>query len=93
MNKYIINYYKNVQDKIIETPGFFEINYDLINKDWNNKLNKSIYSKAKYVIFESHPKQINKTYGEHFEGSIYLALNSLFAFLRIQAKIHFLNYL
>ena len=80
MDKYIINYYKNGRAKIIDTPKFFEIDYDLINKDWNNKLNESIYSKAKYVIFDSRPKQINKTYGEHFEDSIYLAFNSLLAF-------------
>ena len=80
MNKCIVNYYKNVQDKIIETPGFLEIDYNFINESWNNESNKSIYSKAKYVIFESSPKQKNKTYGKNFEDSLYLAFNSLLAF-------------
>ena len=80
MNKNIVNYCKKLQNKIIETPEFLEIDNNLIKESLNNVSDKTMYNKAKYIIFESYPTKKNKSYGKHFEESIYLAFNSLLAF-------------
>lgn len=85
MSNIIFDYIDSNKDQIEEhisnIPKVLDIDEDLLFEGLKEKENNTLYEKTKYVVFENHPKRINKTYKEHMKGSIKLAVNSLFASL------------
>ena len=90
MTKYIIEYFNDNYNKIQENmksisvpvylPEFLDINHELINKSFEKKKDEKIYNQIKYVIFESHPESMDKTYKKHVGDTVYVAYNLLLTF-------------
>ena len=84
MNQEIHNYFEKnketIQKNINKIPVIFDIDQSLLISGLKEKENEPLIDKVKYVVFENHPRSINKTYSEHAKGSIKLAMNSLLAF-------------
>jgi hypothetical protein len=84
MNKILNNFLENnkefIEEKIERTLEILDVDKELLKSGLKYKEQESIYEKTKYIVFENHPKSINKTYNENMKISIDLALNSLIAF-------------
>lgn len=83
MNKIIVDYIEDnrehLEGNLNRIPKILDIDEKLLLTGLKEKENKPLIEKARYLIFDNHPKSINKTYSEHAKGSMKLAINSLLA--------------
>ena len=84
MNRIIVDYIQDnrehIEGNLNRIPKIFDIDESLLIAGLKEKENEPILERARYVVFDNHPKSINKTYSEHAKGSMTLAMNSLLAF-------------